>query len=97
MEKIACDALRAGKRLELRYGGFTRVVEVHAVGVTRKGDLIASVWQVRGGSAHDEPTGWKTLTLADISAAALIDEPSMAPRPGYAPRMKSMHRVICEL
>jgi hypothetical protein len=43
----ACDALRQRKRLELRYDGYTRVVEVHAVGSTKDGNDIMRVWQVR--------------------------------------------------
>jgi hypothetical protein len=31
---IACEALKANRCLELRYNGFSRIVEVHAVGIS---------------------------------------------------------------
>lgn len=33
---LATDALKTGRRLELQYDGYVRVVEVHAVGSTRE-------------------------------------------------------------
>ena len=39
---VACDALAAKKRLEIRYDGLSRVVEVHAVGTTAEGNPVMS-------------------------------------------------------
>jgi hypothetical protein len=36
--QVACEALQSGQVLELGYDGFTRSVEVHAVGVTKEGN-----------------------------------------------------------
>jgi hypothetical protein len=47
----ACEALRAGLCLELRYSGFSRIVEVHGVGVSTAGNPVMRVFQVRGDSA----------------------------------------------
>jgi len=94
----ACAALLAGKRLELRYDGFSRVVEVHAVGMTKEHNWIMRVWQVRGGSVHDEPVGWKSMRLAASFSARIIKEKSMAPRPGYKPGDRAMSGGIkCQL
>lgn len=95
--RIACKALADGKRLELRYDGFTRVVEVHAVGETTAGRLAMSAWQVRGGSSSNEDRGWKTFLLDDVSSVVEIDEPSQAPRPGYVHGSRQFRRVICQL
>jgi hypothetical protein len=43
---IACDALRIGVVLELRYDGYWRHGEVHAVGVTKEDNEVMRVWQV---------------------------------------------------
>ena len=53
----ACRALHNGKRLELRYDGFTRVVEVHTVGALKSGAGKMSVFQVRGGSQSTSRSG----------------------------------------
>ena len=93
----AAEALSSGKRLELRYDGFSRIVEVHAVGLTKEGHLIARVWQVRGGSNSGEPVGWKLFRLDEAFSPRVIDEKSEAPRLGYKRGDKTMIRVICEL
>lgn len=94
---IACEALRNGKRLELRYDGFTRVVEVHTVGETTAGNDAMSVWQVRGGSNSNERVGWKLMRLDEAFAAAQIDEQSEAPRAGYVRDAKPFRRIVCQL
>jgi hypothetical protein len=41
------------------------------------------VWQVRGGSVHNEPIGWKLMRLDEILSVHIINEKSLAPRPRY--------------
>jgi YD repeat-containing protein len=95
--ETACDALRAGKRLELRYDGYSRVVEVHAAGYTKDGNAIMRVWQVRGGSVSGERTGWKLMRADETFSAHIIDEASDAPRQGYKHGDSAMDRIVCEL
>lgn len=52
--RTACQALRAGKTLELRYGGHARLVEVHVCGWTKYGFPIMRAWQISGGSQSGE-------------------------------------------
>jgi hypothetical protein len=94
---IACHALKSGMALELRYNGFSRCVEVHAVGISKAGKLAMSCWQVRGGSASNESVGWKLMKLDDVQSAVVSDEPSQAPRPGYKRGDTRMQRIFCEL
>lgn len=95
--QTACDALSRSLCLELRYDGFTRVVEVHAVGVTNDGNDIMSVWQVRGGSESSERQGWKNMRLDETFSAHLIDEKSEAPRPGYKRGNKAIAFIKCQI
>jgi hypothetical protein len=93
-----CDALIAGKCLELRYDGYSRVVEVHAVGRSKENHWIMRVWQLRGGSVHDEPIGWKLMRLDEGFLTYILEEKSVAPRPGYKRRDKAMKGGIkCQL
>jgi hypothetical protein len=80
--KAACDALEAGRILEVRYHGFLRKVEVHAVGLTKDGHPIMRGWQIVDG---DDAGGWKIFRLDEAAGAVVSDEPSQAPRDGYDP------------
>ena len=93
----ACQALREGKRLRVGYDGFSRVVEVHAVGETKKGNQVMRVWQVRGGSVSNEAMGWKLLRLDEALSFGILDEPSSAPRPDYSRNDKVMTRIFCQV
>lgn len=93
----ACDALRKGCCLEIRYDGFSRVVEVHAVGVTSAGHDVMRVWQIRGGSVSNEPVGWKLLRLDEAMGVAILNERSAAPRHGFKRGDRAMQRIICEV
>lgn len=97
ISRTACEALRSGKRLELRYDGYSRIVEVHAVGVTQDGNGIMRVWQVRGGSNSGERQGWKLFRLDEAFSAHMIDEESEAPRRGYARGDKVMRTISCQI
>jgi hypothetical protein len=97
LSQTACDALKSRRRLELNYNGLIRVVEVHAVGFTQNSDLVARVWQVRGGSADSNNIGWKLLRLEQASGGAIINETSDAPRAGYKVGDRAIQRILCEV
>jgi hypothetical protein len=91
-----CEALGLQKCLEIRYDGYSRVVEVHAVGFTDEGHAVMRVWQIRGGSASHEPVGWKLLRLDETIGFGITDEDSHAPQAGYRRGDKAMARIVCE-
>src|SRR5258706_8614431 len=93
----ACEALQKNVCLEIRYDGYTRDVEVHAVGVSSAGHSVMRVWQVRGGSVHNEPVGWKMLRLDEAVGVALLVERSQAPRSGYKRNDRGMQRIIAQI
>jgi hypothetical protein len=95
--QTACAALRSGHVLQLRYDGYIRDVEVHAVGFTKDDDAVMRVWQVAGGSVGDEPVGWKLLRLDEAAEAVVTTERSMAPRAGYNPADPIMKVITCQL
>jgi hypothetical protein len=93
----ACEALRSGQRLEVRYHGFTRVVEVHTCGITTADNRAIRVWQVRGGSVSNEPAGWKVLLLDEAISLGVLDEKSSAPRPGYRRGDRMFTTIFCQI
>jgi hypothetical protein len=93
----ACEALRHRRVLELRYDGFSRAIEVHAVGYSKAGHPVLRAWQISGGSTSGERTGWKLIRLGEASGAHVTDGPSQAPRPRYKRGDPAMDRIICEL
>jgi hypothetical protein len=95
--QTACAALRSGHVLQLRYDGYTRDVEVHAVGFTKDDDAVMRVWQVAGGSVSNEPVGWKLLRLDEAAEAVVTTARSMAPRAGYNPADPIMKIITCQL
>jgi hypothetical protein len=93
----ACNALRSSRCLQVNYNGFSRVVEVHAVGVSTAGNPVMRVWQIRGGSESGEPVGWKLMRLDEAVSVSLLNEKSNAPRPGYKQGDKGMVSIVCQL
>lgn len=93
----ACRALRESRVLELRYDGYSRCLEVHAVGYTKTGEPMMRAWQVRGGSTSGEKVGWKLMRLAEALDAVISDELSDAPRKGYKRGDPALERIVCEL
>ncbi len=95
---IACQALRAKLCLDLRYDGFSRLVEVHAVGTSKDGHGIILAWQVGGGSASGQSVGWKLFRLDAVRSAHLSETASLAPRQGYKRGGSQMQGgIICQL
>ena len=93
----ACDALRTGHVLELRYDGFIRMVEVHAVGFTDDDNAVMRVWQISGGRNSNEPVGWRLLRLDEANGAFITTVRSQAPRTGYKPGDLNMKIITCQL
>jgi hypothetical protein len=93
----AVEALKAKRRLEIRYDGYTRVVEVHACGYTDKRNAVMRVWQVRGGSVSGERSGWKLLRLDETRGLQILDEPSEAPRAGYRKGDRDMVQILAQV
>ena len=95
--ETACDAIRQKRLLELKYDGFTRHVEVHAVGYTKTGHAVMRAWQVGGGSQSGERVGWKLMRLDEATGAAISADPSDPPRRGYKRGDPAIDRIVGEV
>ena len=94
---IACEALKTGKVLELRYDGYSRSVKVHSVGYTKTNHAVMPVWQIHGGSASSERRGWMLMRLDEATSARVSEEESLASRLDYKPGGKAMAWMVCKL
>jgi hypothetical protein len=92
---IACEAIGQGKCLEMVYDNFSRIIEVHRVGISPTGAHIVSGWQIRG--PRNERVGWKLLNLDEPIAMKLTDIPSQAPRPDYRRGAKHFVGILSQL
>lgn len=89
--------MQSGVCLELRYDGYSRLVEVHAVGESRKGNICMRVFQIDGGSVSGETTGWKLMTIDKAYTLHLSETLSGAPRPGYSKGDRGMIVIYGEI
>lgn len=96
----ANDVLREGiqrrRVIRLRYGGFLRLVEPHAIGLTTGGHRALLAWQIEGGSRSDPPNGWRTFLLAEISEAALTVA-GFTRRASYSRDESTLHAIELEI
>ena len=81
---LAEAAMRRHRCLRLGYHGYFRLIEVHIVGRTGKGNEAIAGYQVKGGKPRSED-GWKNLKFDDIISAEIDERASLAPRPDYNP------------
>lgn len=95
--RAVLDALHTSKQLQVVYDGYHRTVEVHAIGESSTGKIVARVWQVSGGSRSEKDPPWRTFTLDKVHLPVIIDAASQAPREGYKRGDKGMRRIIAEL
>lgn len=91
------QGLSKKQRLLINYHGEERTIEVHAVGISTKGNPCARVYQVIGGSVFGQGTGWKMLKLSDIEKVQMLDEFFEAPREGYQQGDRGMSTILAEL
>lgn len=63
MLTIITGAIRAKERLVFNYYPGDRVIEPHALGRSKSGDLLLRAYQVEGASDSGKPVGWKLFRL----------------------------------
>lgn len=94
---VALTAMRTGVCLKLQYDGYSRIVEVHAVGESKKGNICMRVYQVAGGSVSGDSVGWKLMTIEKAYTVHLTTMASEAPRQGYSRGDRDMTVIYGQL
>jgi hypothetical protein len=93
---IVRDGIRRQRSIRLRYAGYLRLVEPHAIGVTAGGHRALLAWQVEGGSRSDPPTGWRTFVITEIGEVALTVR-GFTPQPTYHPERANFRDIELEV
>lgn len=96
MGKMLCDAINERKIIELRYSGYSRVVEPYAYGRDKSGDEILRCFQISGGSESGERSGWKLLKVREIFALQSTSL-SFGTRAEYKRGDKAMEYIFCQI
>lgn len=89
-------AMEEGNTVDFIYDGKLRVVEVHAIGLSTRGELVARGYQVAGLASRPLPQ-WTLFTLNKMELVEIKATASAAPREGYTQGDKQMSPVLVEL
>ena len=95
MNQLIIDAVNARKCLELRYHGYSRIVEPHAYGRDKDGEVLRC-YQTSGGSVSGERAGWKLLKVREIFSLHLLKDIFLI-RKEYKKGDKAMERIFAQL
>jgi hypothetical protein len=90
------DAMAGGNVVDFIYDGKYRVVEIHAVGQSTAGKLVARGLQIAGAASRPLPQ-WTLFDLGKVELYEDRPQRSDAPREGYAMGDKQMSPVFAEL
>lgn len=96
MNPSVTQAIQQRKVLELRYHGYSRIVEPHAYGRDKDGDEILRCYQTSGGSESGERAGWKLLKVREVFSLHLTNN-TFSIRPEYKRNDKAMAYVFEQL
>lgn len=96
MNQTISEAIQKKQVLELRYHGYSRVVEPHAYGRDKSGDEILRCYQTSGGSESGECAGWKLLKIGEAFSLHIVRE-CFTPRNEYRRNDKVMEFIFCQL
>lgn len=95
---LIARSMDSGLSLQVNYDGEPRIVEAHSLGISTAGKPCFRGWQVEGGSASGQFTGWKMFSIGKIQELPkLLDISVLGPREGYQRGDKGMSIIAKEL
>lgn len=96
MLDVIINAVRHKQVLAFTYDGFDRIVEPHAVGISRAGNEVLRCFQTHG--RHVNPNhDWDLCELSKMTGLQITGANFQLPRPGYKRGDKGMQRIYEEL
>jgi hypothetical protein len=96
MQRVICQAIRERRLLEVVYHDRARVIAPHVYGVDTTGDELLSGYQISGDSRGGQPTGWKSLKIAQVSKLELTAL-HFHPRQEYRHNDRALVRIFCQV
>lgn len=96
MNLFVSQAIQKRHVLDLRYHGYSRIVEPHAYGRDKNGDETLLCYQTSGGSGSGERAGWKLLKVREIFSLHETNH-TFSPRPEYSRNDKAMAYIFEQL
>lgn len=96
MNTTIAEAIRDTKVLELRYHGYSRIVEPHAYGLDKDGNEVLRCFQSSGGSENGERVGWKFMKVRDVVPLHASNQ-TFTPRSEYRRNDKTMARIFIQI
>lgn len=96
MLQTIINAIHNRQILSFTYDGLARVVEPHAVGISRSGNDVLRCYQIQG--LHVSPGhNWNLCDLSKISNLSTTETVFDSARLGYKKGDKSMQHIYAEL
>ena len=96
--ELACQALREQKRLELTYDGWSRTVEVHAVGFTKQNRAVMRVWRLWGVALARSLLAGNCFSLTKFfSACICVRRSARAGGPVTSGTHRDFDVIVCQL
>jgi hypothetical protein len=93
MTKMIEASIKGMLIVEFVYKGDWRSVEPHLLGISKKGKLCLSAFQIAGGSGQS----WRAYLVEEIQNFVVTNDTFDGPRPGYNPNDSTMSSIICRL
>lgn len=92
------NAIATQSRLSINYDPGIRIIEPHAIGYSKDGNILIRAYQTEGVSASGEHENWKLFRLDRLVVANDNGQHFNGPRPDYKKGDKAMKGgIIAEL
>jgi predicted DNA-binding transcriptional regulator YafY len=88
------SAIRRRVCIELDYLPGIRIIEPHALGISKDGDVLLRAYQISGASASGEHENWKLFRVDRISGLSESTQTFAGPRPQYNPNDSAMKQGV---
>ena len=83
MIELLEQAVRNKQAIKVYYDPGWRMVEPHALGFSRQGNLLLRCFQISGASHSGEHLGWKLFRVDSVANVPMPMGNFVTPRPGY--------------